>query len=68
MAKPPPIRAVIELEPRTAFPRGELRPEGEAARPFSGWLEFAAAIEAWRAVSHDSPKRGREPGGADEGG
>ena len=46
MPEPPSIRAVIELGPRTAFPRGELRPEGETARHFSGWLELAAAIEA----------------------
>jgi hypothetical protein len=47
---------------------GTLLGEDGVARPFSGWMELAAAIEAWRAGSaRDRPRARRGTPGAAPG-
>lgn len=50
-----PIHALLELESTEGSMRGALTPDGGSTQPFAGWLELSAAIETWRAASHDLP-------------
>jgi hypothetical protein len=56
------VSAVIEIDLDGTAPAGVLTSGDDCRYPFSGWVELAAAIEAWR-VHERAP---RKPTGEDE--
>jgi hypothetical protein len=42
------LKAALELYPRADTIVGTITGDDGAERRFSGWMEFASAIEAWR--------------------
>jgi hypothetical protein len=51
MNRGPNARATIELCPGAGAPEGVLIDRHGRARRFSGWIEFAVAVEDWRMAS-----------------
>jgi hypothetical protein len=60
MHRQKPLHASLELEPGAGPPRGALIVGRCRSERFSGWIELASAIEAWRGEAEplrDHPRR-----------
>jgi hypothetical protein len=51
MDQTPSARATLDMETVGPAPTGTLISAGGIARRFTGWTEFASAIQEWRAVA-----------------
>jgi hypothetical protein len=50
MDRIPTARATLDIETHGAAPAGTVTSAGGVARRFTGWTEFAAVIQDWRAA------------------
>ena len=59
MDQTPSARATLDMETVGAAPSGTLISAGGVQRRFTGWTEFASAIQEWRAETAGAvkPKR-----------
>jgi hypothetical protein len=65
MDQTPSARATLDMETVGPAPTGTLISAGGIARRFTGWTEFASAIQEWRAAAAAAgaqTETSREPG------
>lgn len=64
MDRTPSARATLDMETVGAVPTGTLISADGVPRRFTGWTEFASAIQEWRATAAagTQTETSREPG------